>query len=86
MISLLVLLGLVVFLLSNRVDAEIDLWPFGALGAPPLGATVLAALILGFLAGLLFHLPPRLAAGRRAKKAEKRAAELETKLALPATK
>jgi hypothetical protein len=45
---------------------------------------VIVALILGFLGGLTAHLPKRLSAHRRAKKAEKRAAELETRLAASA--
>jgi hypothetical protein len=45
---------------------------------------VIVALILGFLGGLAAHLPKRLSAHRRAKKAEKRAAELETRLAASA--
>jgi hypothetical protein len=45
---------------------------------------VIVALVLGFLGGLAAHLPKRLSAHRRAKKAEKRAAELETRLAAAA--
>ena len=53
-----------------------NFWPFG--GMPlPLGAVLLGALGVGFLAGLLFHLPHRIRAHRRAKRAEKRAVELE---------
>jgi len=48
-----------------------------------LAVIVLAALALGFLAGLLAHLPKRFGAQRRAKKAERRVAELEGKLAPP---
>ena len=47
------------------------------------GAVVLAVLVLGFLLGLLFHLPGRLSANRRAKRAEKRNAELESRQVLP---
>jgi hypothetical protein len=47
----------------------------------PLGAVVIAALVVGFLGGLAAHLPKRFGAQRRAKRAEKRVAELETQLA-----
>lgn len=72
-----------IFLLSNRVDITLGFWPFGYVVSLPLGAVVLAVLILGFLAGLIFHLPTRMGAMRRAKKAEKRNAELEARLAAP---
>jgi uncharacterized integral membrane protein len=78
-----VLLVLVVFLLSNRAQAPVGLWPFGQVAAWPLGAVVLVALVLGFLAGLAFHLPHRFALNRRARRAEKRAAELEARQAPP---
>jgi uncharacterized integral membrane protein len=77
------LLILVIFLLSNRGAAMVGFWPFGFLVSLPLGAVVIAALILGFLGGLAAHLPKRFAAHRRAAKAEKRAAELEARLASP---
>jgi hypothetical protein len=47
------------------------------------GAVALVALVLGFGLGLLFHLPQRFAAGRRAKRAERRVAELEARQSLP---
>ncbi len=72
-----------IFLLSNRVDVVLGFWPFGYVVSLPLGAVVLAVLIIGFLAGLIFHLPTRMGATRRAKKAEKRNAELEARLAAP---
>jgi uncharacterized integral membrane protein len=80
-IGLILLLVLIIFLLSNRGPALVGFWPFGFLGALPLGAVVLAALVLGFLGGLAAHLPKRLGAHRRARRAEKRAAELEARLA-----
>ena len=58
-------------------------WPFGFVLAAPLGAVVLVALVAGFLAGLAAHMPKRLGAQRRARRAEKRVAELEGKLAQP---
>ncbi len=69
-----------VFLLSNRGPMEISFWPFGTVAEPPFGGVVLATLAVGFLLGLLFHLPSRLSAQRRAKRAEKRNAELEARL------
>jgi len=71
----------VIFLLSNRGPALVGFWPFGFLVALPLGAIVIAALVLGFLGGLAAHLPKRFAAHRRANKAEKRVTELESRLA-----
>ncbi len=70
-----------IFLLSNRGPALVGFWPFGFLVALPLGAVVIGAVIIGFLGGLAAHLPKRFAAHRRATKAEKRAAELEGRLA-----
>lgn len=72
-----------IFLLSNRQAVDIGFWPFGFLLALPLGAVVLAVLVAGFLFGLLFHLPTRFAAGRRAKRAEGRVAALEARLNVP---
>ncbi len=57
-------------------------WPFGFVLTVPIGAVVLVVLVLGFLAGLLAHLPGRISAKRRAKRAERRVAELETRTAL----
>jgi uncharacterized integral membrane protein len=78
---LLLLLVLVVFLLSNRGPVSLGFWPVGLMLTVPLGAVVIAALVVGFLAGLAAHLPKRLAANRRANRAEKRAGELESRLA-----
>lgn len=72
-----------IFMLSNRDAVEISYWPLGPLARFPFGAVVLVALAFGFLLGLAFHLPHRLAAGRRAKRAEKRNAELEARLSAP---
>ncbi len=72
---------LVVFLLSNRGPVVLGFWPFGWMLTVPLGAVVIGALVVGFLAGLAAHLPKRLAANRRANRAEKRAGELESRLA-----
>ena len=72
-----------IFMLSNRDPVEISYWPLGPLAQLPVGAVVLAVLAFGFLLGLAFHLPRRLAAARRAKRAEKRNAELEARLSVP---
>jgi uncharacterized integral membrane protein len=83
MIGFLVLLVLVVFLLSNRDPVALTYWPFGMVLTVPIGAVVLVTLVIGFFAGLLAHLPKRLGAHRRAKRAEKRVAELEGRQAAP---
>jgi uncharacterized integral membrane protein len=75
-------LVLVIFLLTNRGQVGFGFWPFPTLIYLPLGAVILAALALGFVLGILFHLPRRLGANRRAKRAEKRNAELEARLAV----
>ncbi len=67
--------------MSNRDAVALGFWPFGFVVSLPLGAVVIAVLILGFVTGLLFHLPGRMTAQRRAKRAEKRNAELESRLA-----
>jgi uncharacterized integral membrane protein len=72
-----------IFMLSNRNPVEISYWPLGPLFRVPVGAVVLVVLGFGFLLGLAFHLPSRLAAGRRAKRAEKRNAELEARQSVP---
>jgi uncharacterized integral membrane protein len=82
-IGFLIILALVIFLLSNRVPVDIGFWPFGQVATLPLGAVVLAVLVLGFLLGLAFHLPHRFALNRRAKRAEKRVAELESRTSPP---
>ncbi len=84
MIGFITLLVLLVFLLSNRGAVALGFWPFGFVLAVPLGAVVLVALVVGFLGGLVAHLPKRLGAQRRARRAEKRVAELEGRLAQPA--
>ncbi len=73
------------FGLSNRVAVELAFWPFGMIIFPWLGLLILIIFAAGFFFGLLFHLPHRISAGRRAKRAEKRAAELEAKHAPPLT-
>ncbi len=76
------ILALVILLLSNRDPVDVHYWPFGDAGVP-LWAVVLGPLVLGFVLGMLFHLPGRMAAGRRAKRAEKRLAALEAARPLP---
>ncbi len=72
-------------MLSNRDPVPMGFWPFGVTLAAPLGAVVLGALLIGFLGGLLAHLPKRFGAQRRAKRAERRVAELEGRLAATPT-
>ncbi len=79
-----VLLVLVTFLLSNRETESLSLWPFGFLAALPVGAVMIAVLVFGFLGGLAAQVPKRYGARKRLKKAEKRIAELEAKLAITA--
>ncbi len=67
---------LLIFLLSNRKFEQFQFWPFGHVSLV-LGWVILGVLVLGFLLGLLFHLPARVTAQRRARRAERRAAELE---------
>ncbi len=77
------ILALIVFVLSNRVPVAVSLWPFGLVAAFWLGPLVLGALVVGFLLGLLFHLPSRISANRRARRAEKRATDLQSGQAAP---
>jgi uncharacterized integral membrane protein len=44
---------LVVFAVSNLTLVSLGFWPFAELGTEPLGVVVLAAMLLGFLAGEL---------------------------------
>lgn len=66
---------LVVFVLSNRVPVALGLWPFGTANVW-LGPVMLGALGLGFVLGLLAHLPRHFSLHRRARNAEKRLAQL----------
>jgi uncharacterized integral membrane protein len=79
----LVVLLLAIFLLSNRETVPVTYWPFGLVVGLPLGGIGLGALLIGFLLGLVFHLPRRMAAGSRARRAEKRVQELEARLSTP---
>ena len=67
-LGFIVILALLVFVLSNRVPVALSLW---------LGPVLVGTLVAGFLLGLLFHLPARFSAHRRARRAEKRLAELQ---------
>ena len=68
---------MVVFVLSNRVLVLLGMWPFGAANVW-LGPAMVGALGLGFVLGLLAHLPRHFALHRRARTAEKRVAQLTT--------
>lgn len=61
---------------ANRAPVALAFWPFAEVTLP-LGWIILAALALGLMAGFLLHLPKHLRAHFRAKRAEKRIAELE---------
>ncbi len=73
----LVILLLAIFLLSNREAVPVGFWPLGTLAELPLSVVTLVALVLGVLVGLLWHLPARMGATRRAKRAEKQIASLQ---------
>ncbi len=68
-----------ILLLSNREAVPVAFWPFALVLALPLGWIMLGTLALGFVLGLVFHLPARFSAHRRARRAEKRVSELEAK-------
>jgi uncharacterized integral membrane protein len=76
-LGFIVILALLVFVLSNRVPVALSLWPFGLVLSLWLGPVLVGTLVAGFLLGLLFHLPARFSAHRRARRAEKRLAELQ---------
>ncbi|HQT88876.1 MAG TPA: lipopolysaccharide assembly protein LapA domain-containing protein [Acidiphilium sp.] len=73
----LVILLLAIFLLSNREAVPVGFWPLGTLTELPLSVVVLVGLVLGVLVGLLWHLPARMGAMRRAKRAEKQIASMQ---------
>lgn len=62
-------------MLSNRVPVTLAMWPFGSAGVW-LGPVMVAALAVGFVLGLLAHLPKHFSLRRRARNAEKRVAQL----------
>lgn len=64
-----------VFVLSNRVPVTLSMWPFGSAGVW-LGPVMVGALAVGFVLGLLAHLPRHFSLRRRARNAEKRVAQL----------
>jgi putative membrane protein len=68
---------MVVFLLSNQGNAMVGFWPFGTLGAAPLGAIVLIAFAIGVLIGMLLLVPHRFRAHRRARRAEKQVVAMQ---------
>ncbi|HEX7390047.1 MAG TPA: lipopolysaccharide assembly protein LapA domain-containing protein [Acidiphilium sp.] len=71
------------FLLSNRHPAPVSFWPFGPIGSAATGAVVLIAFAIGVLAGMLIHLPHRLRASRRARRAEQQVAALQARVQQP---
>lgn len=64
-----------VFVLSNRVPVTLGMWPLGT-ASVWLGPVMVGALGVGILLGLLAHLPTHFSLRRRARNAEKRAAQL----------
>lgn len=68
-----------VFALSNRVLVPLGFWPFGT-AQVWLGLAMVGALAVGFLLGLLAHLPKHFSLHRRARNAEKRLAQLTSAL------
>jgi uncharacterized integral membrane protein len=83
LVGIILILVLAVFLLSNRESVPVGYWPFGLVLGVPLGGITLGALAVGFLLGLVFHLPRRLAVGARARRAERRVQELEARQVPP---
>ncbi len=69
-----------VFVLSNRVAVEIGFWPFGLVASVWLGPVLVAVGVLGFVLGLLFHLPARFTLHRRARRC-RRGAEMNRLIA-----
>jgi uncharacterized integral membrane protein len=82
-LSLLITLPLtvlfVVFAISNRASATISLWPLPIVVDLPVFLLVLGPLAMGLFCGLLWLWGPLAFARRRARKAEQRAAALESK-------
>jgi uncharacterized integral membrane protein len=68
-------MALVVIVLSNRRLVTLGLWPFADVEVW-LGPALVGALGLGFIIGLLAHLPKHFSLRRRARNAEKRVAQL----------
>ena len=64
-----------IFALSNRVLVPLAFWPFGSLNVW-LGLAMAGALGVGFLLGLLAHVPRHFALHRRARIAERRLGQL----------
>jgi uncharacterized integral membrane protein len=74
------LLLLVAFALSNQQPVALALWPFDVTLEVPLSIAVLAVAAVFFLLGAVIVWIPALGHRRRASKAQKRVATLETKL------
>jgi len=66
---------LVLFVLANRRLVTLGLWPFPD-AQVWLGPAMVGTLAVGFVLGLLAHMPRHFALRRRARIAEKRAAQL----------
>lgn len=66
---------LVIFVLSNRGPVMLGMWPLPSMQVS-LGPIMAGVLALGFILGLLAHIPKHFALRRRARNAEKRVAQL----------
>ncbi len=75
------LLLIVLFVVSNTAPVELRLWPTGWSLEAPLALCMLGAMAIAFLLGALFTWFPALAARRRARRAEARAAGLDQEVA-----
>lgn len=70
----------VIFALTNRQIAEVNLWPFGIELASPLYRLVLLTLLLGFLIGAVIMWISNGRQRRRAREAQWRITDLERDL------
>lgn len=75
------LLLLVIFALSNPVPVKMGLWPTEYTTTAPVALVVLAGAAVGFIIGALFTWFPSLGARRRARRAERLAAQLQNQVA-----
>jgi len=77
LILLVLVMAAVTFAVSNRTVVTFSLWPLPVEASFQLGATVLAAIALGLLAGTGLMAVSRLKSRRQARSSERRVASLE---------
>jgi len=77
LVLLALLIAAVTFAVSNRTMITVDLWPFPIEASFQLGATVLAALALGLIAGTGLMAYSRFKFHRQARSSKKRVVKLE---------